>query len=141
MEKIPSRRKTVRPEISKWNIHDNLAHLAKYQIVFIDRLRIISEGHTPYFERYKAEKDNDFEEYREMTESDLLKSINLNRKFLHDLVSNLSDDDLTKIGVHKKFGELNLVQWLEFFVLHEAHHIFTIFQLAHDTDLAVQDDE
>ena len=76
-----------------------------------------------------------------MTESDLLKSLNQNRRLLSGLILNLSEDDLLKIGVHKKFGELNVVQWLEFFVLHEAHHIFAIFQLANDIDLEAKNDK
>jgi hypothetical protein len=54
---------------------------------------------------------------------------------LNELVLNLSRTDLERIGIHKKFGNLNIIQWLEFFVLHEAHHIYTIFQLANDIDL------
>lgn len=141
IEKIPSKRKTIRPAIDKWNIHDNIAHLTKYQLVFIDRLKIILGGHSPHFERYKAENDTDFEVFRKMNENDLLKSLNQNREILRDLVLNLLEDDLIKIGVHRKFGELNIIQWLEFFVLHEAHHIFTIFKLANDIDLETKDDE
>jgi hypothetical protein len=38
-------------------------------------------------------------------------------------------------AVHKKYGALTIMEWTEFFLLHEAHHIFTIFQLMHDTEL------
>jgi uncharacterized damage-inducible protein DinB len=141
IEKLPSKRITIRPAIDKWNIHDNIAHLTKYQLVFIDRLRAIIKGYSPHFERYKAEHDSDFERFRKMAESDLLKSLNQNRKLLSDLILDLPGDDLGKTGVHKKFGELNIIQWLEFFMLHEAHHIFTIFQLANDTDLDSKNDD
>jgi hypothetical protein len=40
------------------------------------------------------------------------------------------DTDLDKTGHHPVFGEMNLIQWLNFFLLHEAHHLFTIFKLA-----------
>jgi uncharacterized damage-inducible protein DinB len=141
IEKLPSKRKTIRPAVDKWNIHDNIAHLTKYQLVFIDRLEIILKGHSPHFERYKAENDPDFEMFRKMNESDLLKSLNQDRRALIGLISNLAEGDLVKIGVHRKFGELNIVQWLEFFVLHEAHHIYTIFQLANDIDLEAKNDK
>ena len=131
IEKLPSKR----------NIHDNIAHLTKYQLVFIERLKKILMGNSPYFERYEAENDPDFEMFRKMNENDLLKSLNQNRELLNDLVVNLLEDDLIKTGVHKKFGELNIVQWLEFFVLHEAHHIFTIFQLANDINLEAKNDK
>ena len=37
-------------------------------------------------------------------------------------VDGLSSDELARIGVHSRFGEMTLVEWLEFFLLHEGHH-------------------
>ena len=37
--------------------------------------------------------------------------------------------DLVKTGTHPAFGQMTLMQWLNFFLLHEAHHLFTIFKL------------
>lgn len=54
---------------------------------------------------------------------------------LNELIFTLSEKELDRTGVHKKYGDLNIVQWIEFFLLHEAHHLFTIFQLTNDTDL------
>jgi uncharacterized damage-inducible protein DinB len=124
-----------RPAENKWNIHDNLAHLAKYQFTFINRLHEIINQPGSSFGRYVAAEDPEFEIFRNKTISELLISLNEQRMNLFDLVFSLSSDNLKKIGIHKKFGPMNIVQWLEFFVLHEAHHIFTIFQLAHDTDV------
>ena len=38
--------------------------------------------------------------------------------------------DLAKTGIHPAFGQMTLLQWLNFFLLHEAHHLFAIFKLA-----------
>lgn len=73
--------------------------------------------------------------FRKMNEGDLLSALYRNRRALIGLILNLSEGDLAKIGTHKKFGKLNIVQWVEFFVLHEAHHLYMIFQLANDIDL------
>jgi uncharacterized damage-inducible protein DinB len=138
VENISIERKTIRPAIGKWNINDNIAHLVRYQIIFIGRLRLILQGETPHFERYKADDDPDFDMYRNMGETILLETLQNDRLALNELVANVKQRDATLTGVHPKFGQLNLVQWLEFFVLHEAHHIFTIFQLANNTDLQTQ---
>jgi uncharacterized damage-inducible protein DinB len=135
IETLPESRKALRPTKNKWSIHDNVAHLTKYQLVFIGRITKILNEQAPQFERYKAEDDPDFEKFRNMSESDLVGSLKKNRVKLNELVLNLSRTDLERIGIHKKFGNLNIIQWLEFFVLHEAHHIYTIFQLANDIDL------
>ena len=128
-------RKIIRPAGDKWNIHDNIAHLAKYQITFIERINKILNEDVPHFDRYKAGDDTDFEVFRKQNIEYLLKCLNEQRTKLIGLISSLSEKDLERIGVHKKYGHLNIIQWIEFFLLHEAHHLFTIFQLANDTDL------
>jgi hypothetical protein len=125
----------TRPQPQKWNIHDNIAHLARYQPVFIERINQILLTDEPSFGRYKAEEDPEFENWRTLNTDSLIKQLNTERKTIYDLVTNLTDTQVNRIGIHKKFGPLNIIQWTEFFLLHEAHHIFTIFQLTHDTEL------
>jgi hypothetical protein len=43
-------------------------------------------------------------------------------------LKSLSDQDFQRIGVHPRFGELALLQWLEFFLVHEGHHLYLVFQ-------------
>ena len=57
------------------------------------------------------------------------------RNAIYVLITNLTDAAQSRTGVHKKYGKLTVLQWTEFFLLHEAHHIYTIFQLANDTEL------
>jgi hypothetical protein len=47
-----------------------------------------------------------------------------------ELITNLNDGELLLTGTHPKFGVLTIPGWTEFFLLHEAHHLFTIFRLA-----------
>lgn len=132
---LPPPRLLLRPAIDKWNIHDIIAHLAKYQVVFIDRINKIVKEELPHFERYVAEEDPGFELFRKKTDAILLDHLNEQRIRLTSLVTNLSEDDLQRKGVHKKYGNLTVIQWTEFFLLHEAHHLFAIFRLANDSDL------
>ncbi len=125
-----------RPARGKWNIHENIAHLAKYQPVFIDRIRRILATDEPAFEVYKAEEDPEFEFYRAFTTYELLKKISSDREKIYHLIHHLPADKLERTGVHPKFGVLTIAEWAEFFLLHEAHHLFTIFQLAHSPKAA-----
>lgn len=34
-----------------------------------------------------------------------------------------------RIGLHPVYGPMTLEGWTEFFLLHEAHHLFTILRL------------
>jgi hypothetical protein len=122
------------PLPGKWSIHDNIAHLAKYQPVFMGRIQAILQKEVPVFGRYKAEKDPDFEIWKQFEIHDLLKRLDTDRHILFNLLSGLDDEHLGRTGLHAKYGTLTVTQWTEFFLLHESHHLFTIFMLANDTE-------
>lgn len=132
---IPPGRLLMRPAPGKWNIHDNVAHLAKYQGSFMERIYKILNEDRPYFQRYKAEDDPEFERFRKLADAELIKCLHEQRIKLAELILNLSETALGRTGIHQKYGALTIIQWTEFFLLHEAHHLFTIFQLANDVDL------
>jgi hypothetical protein len=119
----------------KWSIHENIAHLAKYQPVFIDRVRRILAIDEPEFEIYKAEEDDEFEIYCAFTTYELLKKISSDREIIFHLITHLPPDKLERTGSHPQYGKLTVLDWTEFFLLHEAHHLFTIFKLAHSVNV------
>lgn len=118
------------PEPGKWSIKDNIAHLVSYQPVFIGRIHQILKGGTPTFNAYRADDEPDFLHARELLLAELLSKLNGNRRQILELITNLPDDDLLLKGTHLKYGSLTITEWTEFFLLHEAHHLFTIFKLA-----------
>lgn len=117
----------------KWTIHDQVAHLASYQPVFMRRINTILHQHPPRFERYVADTDPAFEACRKENTPDLLATLNKDRETLNQRLKTLEVADLQRCGIHPKFGLMNLVEWTEFFLLHEAHHLFAIFQLRHQS--------
>ncbi|MGD8307736.1 MAG: DinB family protein, partial [Ignavibacteria bacterium] len=52
-----------------------------------------------------------------------------NRQAMNTFLYNLTPEQLNRKGTHQKFGTMNVIQWIEFFLLHEAHHIYTIFKI------------
>ena len=125
----------LNPKPGKWSIHDNITHLAKYQPLFVERINKILHHDKPVFERYTAENDPEFETWRQWETNELLKRLSADRKIVLNLITHLSNEELDRVGIHGKFGKLNIPGWTEFFLLHEAHHIYTIFQLAHETEV------
>ncbi len=128
-------RKRLHPAPGKWSIHDILTHLAKYQPVYLDRMKKILTETIPEFGPYLAENDSEFEEWRARKGGELLETLKRDREIIFNFITNLTTEQLSRKGRHKKFGELTIVQWTEFFVLHEAYHIFTVFKLANDVEL------
>jgi hypothetical protein len=47
---------------------------------------------------------------------------------LVDKTVGLEPHDYTRVGIHSSFGEMNLSLWLQFFLVHEAHHLYVILQ-------------
>jgi hypothetical protein len=43
-------RQRLTPE--KWSIFENIAHLGRYQVVFLERMTVILEEEKPGFDRY-----------------------------------------------------------------------------------------
>ena len=119
-----------RPEVRKWSIQENLAHIVCYHQVFLNRMYKIIKSENPYFERYRAEDDANFNKLQKLISEELLILLEEERKKVTDLVFKLNINELQKPGTHQKFGVMNVVEWIEFFLLHEAYHIYTIFKLS-----------
>jgi len=112
----------------KWSAQENLAHLAHYHEIFLDRVRRILNENRPAFSRYRAEEDPEWEVWRQRPYRDLLDRLASLRAQLGLKLKTLSNEDFQRVGVHPKFGALELSQWLEFFLVHEGHHLYLIFQ-------------
>jgi uncharacterized damage-inducible protein DinB len=119
-----------RPETSKWSIQDNLVHIVSYHQVFLMRVNKIIKSDNPYFDRYTSEGDANFDKMKKLLSVELLHHLKEERKKVTDFIFKLNKSELQKPGTHQKFGAMNVVEWTEFFLLHEAHHIYTIFKLS-----------
>lgn len=120
-------RKAIEP--GKWSIFENIAHLAAYQHSFQKRIGIILNEENPSFPRYTAEADPLFHDMVTFSTNDVIDDLNYSRNEINVLLSELNDTELIRTAVHPLYGKMDIMQWTEFFLLHEAHHLFTIFKL------------
>lgn len=114
----------------KWSIFETIVHLQTYQHTFISRVQQILMGNNPAFERYTAESDPLFMDNCHKTFREIMHDFIGTRKEMAAGILGLPETDYVKTGVHTVYGQMSLHQWLNFFLLHEAHHLFTIFKLA-----------
>lgn len=113
----------------KWSAHEQLAHLARYHQIFLQRIdRILSEQ-APAFPRYRAEEDPEWTTWSGLPTQQVLARLSSMRTKLMARLRSLTEEDFERIGIHPKFGEMNLSLWLEFFLVHEAHHLYGVLQL------------
>ncbi|HYX68881.1 MAG TPA: DinB family protein [Terriglobales bacterium] len=117
-----------RPIADKWSARENLAHLARYHEVSRERLQRILSEDRPALGRYRAEDDPEWPKWQALPTAEIMSRLASLRAKLLTEVDRLSDDEVKRTGRHPRFGEMTVAQWLEFFLLHEAHHLFVVMQ-------------
>jgi isoprenylcysteine carboxyl methyltransferase (ICMT) family protein YpbQ len=63
----------------------------------------------------------------------LLNDLSNERTIIIEGLMTLTGAAISKTGRHPKYGLLTIAEWTEFFLLHEAHHLFSIFMLTRST--------
>jgi uncharacterized damage-inducible protein DinB len=118
-----------RPIAGKWSAREHLAHLARYQEMFLSRMQRIRSEDSTLLPRYRAEDDAQWPRWMALPMREILESLRSLRAQLVSDAGRLSAAEFSRIGIHPKFGEMTLGLWLEFFLLHEAHHLLAVMQL------------
>lgn len=121
----------AKPESGKWSVFENIAHLGRYNEIFLGRMQEIQHKSSPSFESYVADNEEGFIKWSSKSFDLVLADFYSSRETVINFFKSLSDEKVKRTGTHAKFGELTTTQWLHFFLLHEAHHFFTIFKLVH----------
>lgn len=116
------------PQPGKWSASDHLAHLGRYHEVFAERIARMRAEEEPEFERYRADDDPGFAEWRALPLEKMTERIMAARASLADVVDALTKEDLDRVAVHPTYGRMRLQLWIEFFLLHEGHHLYAILQ-------------
>ncbi len=114
----------------KWSIFENIVHLQTYQHTFAERVKRILDGSNPCFEKYTADADPLFHDNCTKTIREIMQDMLTTRKEIASGIVTLPETDFVKKGTHPSLGAMNLLQWINFFLLHEAHHLFTILKFS-----------
>jgi len=113
----------------KWSIFENIVHLQTYQHTMIRRIRQMLDEENPAFGAYTAEADPLFLDNCSKSSREVMQDLLTTRKEMSAGILTFTETNLEKTGLHPAYGKMNIVQWLNFFLLHEAYHLFTIFKL------------
>lgn len=118
-----------RPIPDKWSIFEHLAHLARYQEIFVQRLDRIMIEELPALSAYRAEQDIGWSIWLDTDLLTLHRHLRDKRTELVKLIESYSPQQLKRMGYHARFGAMDVGGWTEFFLLHEAHHFYSILRL------------
>ncbi|WP_026897308.1 DinB family protein [Daejeonella oryzae] len=114
----------------KWSIHQHLAHLSSYNYIFLNRIETIMGTFNAKFDSYQAESDPAFLLACQMSARNLLDYLKEGRQKLREILFSLDSGELSRAGFHPKYGNLSIIMWTELFLLHEAHHIYSILRMS-----------
>jgi uncharacterized damage-inducible protein DinB len=112
----------------KWSALENLAHLARYQEIFLERVEKILSQRAPAFPLYRAEQDPAWEACRSLGYKEVLAKMTASREKILAKLKSLPAEDYERTGIHPRFGEMTLALWVEFFLAHEGHHLYAVLQ-------------
>src|SRR5215475_8154686 len=116
----------ARTSRGEWSPHENLAHLARHHSIFLERLHRIMAEDAPELGRYRAEEDSRWSEWSSLTTDEVIRRLNNLRAAIIQFITGLSEPEENRIGIHPLFGQMDLNMWIEFFLLHEAHHLYKL---------------
>jgi len=114
----------TRPNSGKWSAHENLAHLVQHHHATMGRIRRILAEDRPQLPSYSAEKDPDWPALSAESTEEVRRKLLAARQEMLALTNGLSPEQSSRIGIHPAFGPMTLAQWLDFFLIHEAHHLY-----------------
>ena len=114
----------------KWTVRQQLAHLVRYQEMFFERVQTIMNSFNAVFSPYVAEEDEEFLKVTKLPVQALLISLKEMRETLNNFYFSLNSGELIRKGKHTQLGNFSIALWAEFFLLHEAHHIYSIFLMS-----------
>lgn len=113
----------------KWSAFEQLVHLTAYQPAFSGRLRKIEQEEVPEFTPYVAEQDPLFHDTLQKSLPEILGDFKTQRFIIINHLLALPDQTLRRTGRHATYGLYSIMDWTEFFLLHEGHHLFKLLQL------------
>ena len=116
----------LRSTSGKWSAHENLAHLARHHAIFLERLDRILKQNAPRLDRYRAEDDSAWPEWGSFSIEEVLTRLATLRAEIVHRINSLPEEETNRVGIHPLFGEMSLALWIEFFLLHEAHHLYVV---------------
>ncbi len=128
---LPEAQLRYRPLPDKWSAFEQLAHIGCYTTFFQEhRLRVMLRAtEPPVFGRYRAEDDPLFAGWTALPKAPMLARLHQHRRALTNHLMGLTEPELSQQASHPLFGQMDVPGWTEFFLLHEAHHLYAALRL------------
>ena len=113
----------------KWSLSELTCHLLQVQELFESRLDAMLQRDDPAFGSYSPESDPGFADLVAAKRGhDAVRAFVAAREAFARRLEALEPASWRRTATHPTFGRFDVEFLLEYLVLHEAHHLFQIFQ-------------
>jgi DinB family protein len=112
------------PPTGKWSALQNLAHVGRHHEIMLERLQRVLAEDAPTFPPYRETDDAGWAEWEALPPAALWERLADRRAALEAFAARLTPEQAARTGVHARFGPMDVARWLEFFLVHEAHHLY-----------------
>lgn len=129
IREVPPQILKRRPSPAKWSAYEHAIHLSQSDILFRDRLDLISSMPEPYIE---TKENSPEEEAGSMLDVDLDESLARyvrERTSLVERLKQLSPDEWQKTAVHEAFDHYSVFIMFRHVLNHEMLHAYRIEEL------------
>jgi len=109
----------------KWSAHANLAHLGQFHDVIHARFHRMLHEDAPTFARMVPHEHPDTQVWIDKPSAVMLADFTARRRELCAWLRVLTPEQWDRQGTHAAFGTMTMTQWLEFYLQHEGHHVYT----------------
>jgi len=111
-----------RPKPDAWSVKEVLAHIARLQGVFEQRLEALLTRERPAIVSYTPEADAGFAEFSAKPSAELLKEFEDGRARIVARLVTLSPEEWHRPGAHPDYPSYDVQFCMEYMAHHEAHH-------------------
>jgi hypothetical protein len=113
---------TFAPTKKNCPVLENIGHLIEIDPLYVDRIdRILSEE-RPVFAPFDPDAGVRAADYQHKSVAELLDTYVTQRQATIDGLSTIEPDELTRVGIHAKFGEVSIARLVELLADHDEIH-------------------
>ena len=111
-----------RPHDKEWSILENIGHLIDIDRLYVVRVDLILSSERPQFAPFNPDETVQAGNYQTKSLSELMEVYTELRQATVAGLSTIEPDELTRVGIHARFGEITVARLVEILANHDEVH-------------------
>ena len=111
-----------RPHAKEWSILENIGHLIDIDRLYVARIDLMLSSERPHFAPFNPDEQVNAGMYQAKPLAELMATYTELRQATVAGLSTMAPDELTRVGIHTRFGEITITRLVEILVNHDEVH-------------------